>query len=313
VVSERIHDDEPDTSGQVVRSLLKAECPQWAQSPIEYLQTSGTDNAMWRVRVDHESDLVVRLPRRLGAAASVSFEAAVLRQVVQVSFGSGVVTPKLLHVGESHDVFPHRWTVLEWIDGIDAWASRSNLDARPLDALVGDLAHAVNVIGSLDPASARPRQSGSRGGPLLPLLDSLNGWLDAAAADAPKLVDVDAIRRLADEALEVVDEPVIEGFVHGDLIPGNLLVDEGRLTAIIDWGGAGRGDTAQDLAPAWAVLTVAERPAFKEAVGASDAAWLRGRTFELEHAVGGVLYYVPKQHPLGDVMARTLNRILTST
>ena len=168
------------------------------------------------------------------------------------------------------------------------------------------------MIGTLDVDNAPQRSPGSRGGPLLALLERLEGWLGSAEWNAAGLLDVAAVRRLAAEALEVVDEPVIEGFVHGDLIPGNLLVDEGRLAAIIDWGGAGWGDTAQDLAPAWAVLTTVERSAFKEAVGADDAAWIRGRTFELEHAVGGVLYYVPKQHPLGDVMSRTLERILAS-
>jgi hypothetical protein len=58
------------------------------------------------------------------------------------------------------------------------------------------------------------------------------------------------------------------------------------------------------------VLTGTDRATFREVLGADDAAWLRGRTFELEHAVGGVLYYLPRRHPLGDVMARTLERIL---
>jgi aminoglycoside phosphotransferase (APT) family kinase protein len=311
-VSERIHDDEPDTSGPVVTSLLEAECPQWAQSPIEYLKTSGTDNAMWRISVDDGPDMVIRLPRRPGAAAGVLHEAVVLQQIEQTSIGSTVNTPKLRHVGEPHDVFPHHWTVLEWIDGSDAWTLRHDMDGRLLDALATDLADAVNMIGTVAIDDVRRRSPGSRGGPLLALLERLEGWLQSAEWNAAALLDVAAVRRLAAEALEVVDEPVIEGFVHGDLIPGNLLVDEGRLTAIIDWGGAGWGDTAQDLAPAWAVLTSFERSAFKEAVGADDAAWIRGRTFELEHAVGGVLYYVPKQHPLGDVMSRTLERILTS-
>ncbi len=311
-MSERIHDDEPDTSEPVVTSLLQAECPQWAHSPIEYLATSGTDNAMWRVRVDDGPDLVVRLPRRAAAAAGVLCETAVLHQIEQTSIGSFVKTPKVRHVGEPHGVFPHHWSVLEWIDGNDAWALRHDLDGRRLDALAADLADAVTAIGAVDAHDARPRSPGSRGGPLRPLLERLDGWLDSSEWNAAGLLDVVAVRRLAAEALEVVDEPVIDGFVHGDLIPGNLLVEEGRLTAVIDWGGAGRGDTAQDLAPAWSVLTTSERSAFKEAVGADDAAWIRGRTFELEHAVGGVVYYAPRKHPLGDVMARTLERILDS-
>lgn len=117
------------------------------------------------------------------------------------------------------------------------------------------------------------------------------------------------MRRLAAEALDV-DDTVDTRFVHGDLIPGNLLVRSGRLSAIIDWGGAGHGDPAQDLAPAWSVLDRRSRNVFRLAVGADDATWVRARTIELEHAVGGVLYYVPRRHVLGEVMARTLRRIL---
>lgn len=96
------------------------------------------------------------------------------------------------------------------------------------------------------------------------------------------------------------------------MIPGNVLVAKNRLAAIIDWGGAGYGDAAQDYAPAWALLSGGARATFRKAVAADDAAWIRGRTFELEHAVGGILYYKPKRHPLGDVMERTLQRILTT-
>ena len=311
-MSERIHDDEPDTSESVARTLLQAECPKWARSPLDYLATSGTDNAMWRVRADDGPDLVVRLPRRPGSAANVLQETALLAQIERASIGAFVRTPKVRHVGQPHDVFAHHWSVLEWIDGADAWTLRKSLDGRRLDTLASDLAAAVTAIRGLSLVGTRSRNPGDRGGPLLPLLERLDRWLNAPALNAASLIDVSAVRRVAAEALDVADEPVTEGFVHGDLIPGNLLVDGDRLTAIIDWGGAGRGDLAQDFAPAWALLTVAERPAFRDAIGADDAEWIRGRTFELEHAVGGVLYYAPKRHPLGDVMARTLERILSS-
>lgn len=312
VVSERIHDDEPDTSESVVRALLRAELPQWAESPIEYLATSGTDNAMWRIRVNDGPDVVARLPRRPAAAAGVLRETSVLRQLRETELGSVVQTPRVRHVGGPHERFPHHWSVLEWIDGADAWTARSDLDRRPLTDLASDLAEAVVAIGRSDIDGGPERLPGSRGGPLGPLLERLDAWLTAPQWNAANLIDVAAVRRLASEALEVVDEPISRGCVHGDLIPGNLLVDQGRLTSIIDWGGAGRGDLAQDLAPAWAVLTGADRAFFREAVGPGEAAWIRGRTFELEHAVGGVLYYVPKRHPLGDVMTRTLERILSS-
>ena len=99
--------------------------------------------------------------------------------------------------------------------------------------------------------------------------------------------------------------------LHGDLLPGNLLVDaHGRLGAIIDWGGAGIGDPAEDLAPAWSVFDERARAAFRAALEPDDDTWARARAIELEHALGGVLYYRPRHHPLGDVMTRTLDRIL---
>lgn len=312
-MSERIHDDEPDTSESVVRTLLEAECAQLARAPVEYLKTSGTDNAMWRVRLDDEPDVVVRLPRRPPAAAGVLEEMEVLRAIESEAISSLVTTPSVRHVGQPHEVFPYDWAVLEWIDGTDAWAARAQLDGLPLHALAEDLAGAVVTIGAANIGDVRPRPPGARGGPMRPLLERLDWHLTSPEWNAPSLVDVAAVRRLADQALEVADEPVESTFVHGDLIPGNLLVEEGRLAAIIDWGGAGSGDPAQDLAPAWAVLTASERDTFRTAVGAQEAAWIRGRTFELEHAVGGVLYYVPKQHPLGEVMARTLERILADS
>ncbi len=307
-MAERIHDDEPDTSGSTVRALLGAERPEWAALPMEYVRSSGTDNAMWRLRTDTGSDLVVRLPRRPHAAGAVEREMRLLAALTASSLPSVVRTPRVRHVGEPHEVFPHRWSVLDWLPGTDVWAAR--LGMGDSDALAADLARAVVLIGGLTGLPAPQRGAGRRGGPIEPLVGTIQRWLDDPRWRAGDLIDVAAVRRMAAEALEVSAEPVAPGFTHGDLIPGNLLLVGGRLSSVIDWGGAGYGDRAQDLAPAWAVLEGRSRAVFREAVGADEAGWIRGRTFELEHAVGGVLYYVPRRHPLGDVMARTLDRIL---
>ena len=142
------------------------------------------------------------------------------------------------------------------------------------------------------------------------MLRRLDWWLDDPRWNASDLIDVSSVRRRAAESAEVGGEPVAAGFVHGDLIPGNLLTDGSRLSAIIDWGSAGYGDPAQDLAPAWAVFDPRSRRVFRDAIEVDDATWLRARVFELEHAVGGVLYYTPRRHPLADVMTHTLHRIL---
>lgn len=312
VVAHRIHEDEPETTEPVVRTLLEAECPHWSGLPVAYLQSSGTDNAMWRVLVGGAEDVVVRLPRRPRAAEHVVAEAELLRELSATRLVSVLSIPTVLHVGQPHEVFPHRWSVFGWVEGSDAWTARAELGDE-LEGLSDDLGRAVLAIRELPGGLPAPvRRPGERGGPMEPLVGRLERWLDDPRWRAPELIDVDRVRHLALEALGVPGS-VAPSFVHGDLIPGNLLVRSGRLAAILDWGGAGYGDPAQDLAPAWSVLGPAGRRRFREIVGADDAAWVRGRTIELEHAVGGVLYYVARGHALGDVMARTLSRILGDT
>ena len=131
-------------------------------------------------------------------------------------------------------------------------------------------------------------------------------WLERADA----LIDVRAVTRLWEECLEGAADEVEPALVHGDLIPGNLLLANGRLTAVIDWGGLGAGDPAQDLDPAWSVLDAAGAAAFREALDVDEQSWLRGRGFTLEHAIGGVVSTAAR-HPLGDVMQRTLDRLLS--
>lgn len=111
--------------------------------------------------------------------------------------------------------------------------------------------------------------------------------------------------------MEGADDDVQPVLLHGDLIPGNLLVADGRLTSILDWGGLGAGDPAQDLDPAWAVLDEAGAVALREDLGVDGATWLRARGFALEQALGGVVHYTPNRHPLGAVMQRTLDRLLS--
>lgn len=308
-VSDLIHDDEPDTSEATVRALLATQCPEWANLALTHLRTSGTDNAMWRVNVPSGEDVVVRLPRRPGAAANVEMEVGVLQTIVDSPLAAVIDTPGVRYVGMPDEVFPHRWIVLGWLDGDDAWTARETLGGAQ-ETLAIDLAAAVLAIGTLADMPVSHREPGDRGGPIEPLLQRLDWWLDDPMWHANDLIDVAAVRRCAAQTLEVSYDDVDVRFVHGDLIPGNLLLVSNRLRSIIDWGSAAYADPAQDLGAAWALFDAGTRPAFREAVGADEETWLRARAFELQQAVGGVLYYTPRRHSLGDVMARTLQRIL---
>ncbi len=313
---DRLHADEVDTSEVVVRSLLASQCPSWAQHPLSPLANTGTSNSLWRIRRDEQADLVVRLPRTSGLERGIRSEHRLLPALADAELEHAFDVPILAYEGTPDDTFPLHWSVLQWVEGDDLWSVRNDPDLDE-HQLASELARTVQVIGLLKGLPAPDRQPGDRGGPLLPLIERLDRWLDdprfGTGIKADGLIDTVAVRRSAAQSAEVAGDVPVIGFVHGDLLPGNLLTKTGSLSAVIDWGGAGHGDQAEDLLPAWAILGPEAGKTFRSLLEIDDATWLRSRAFALEQAVGGVLYYGPKRHPLGDIMARTLDRILTES
>ena len=227
--------------------------------------------------------------------------------------GLPVAVPEVVHAGGSSQGYPYRWAILRWLDGVDAWQARHHENWFGPD-LGRELAAVVGHLRRMPITDLPPREPGQRGGRLPALDGQLRRWLEHAAG----LIDVSAVTRVWEECLAAATDDnatddIAPAVVHGDLIPGNLLVADARLTAVIDWGLVGAADPAQDLEPAWSVLDAAGAAAFREALDVDERSWARGRGFALEHAVGAVVSYKPRRHPLGDVMQRTLDRLLSRT
>lgn len=292
-----LHDDEQDTSGEVARTLLRRQAPALAGLPLTPLSNTGCDNTLYKLG----SDLVVRLPRFLDAARRLGVELDWLPRLTDLP----VAVPSVAYAGSPGEVFPFRWAVLRWLDGVDAWGARHQHGWFGPE-LGLDLAAVVQQLRVSPVVDAPGRGPGERGGPLRLLEDRMHWWL----GQADGLVDARAVLRLWDQCLEGADDSVAPVLLHGDLIPGNLVLAGGRLTGVLDWGCLGAGDPAQDLGPAWSVLDEAGAATFREALDVDDASWLRARGFVLEQAIGGIIHYAPRQHPLGAVMQRTLERLL---
>lgn len=296
-MTRRLHDDEPDTSPQVVRALLQAQIPELAALSLDRLRNTGSDNSLYRLG----GHFVVRLPRIAGAAARLDVELSWLPRLATLP----VAVPEIVHAGVALGAYPYRWSVLRWLDGVDAWDVRHH--ERWFGPRLGnDLAAVVAHLRAMAIEDAPLRRPGERGGPLRALDERVRWWLVRANG----LVDARAVTRLWEECLEGAADDVTPVLVHGDLIPGNLLMADGRLTAVLDWGAFGAGDPAQDLNPTWSVLDTVGAAAFREALDVDESSWLRARGFALEQAIGGVIYYTPRQHSLAEVMQRTLDRLL---
>jgi aminoglycoside phosphotransferase (APT) family kinase protein len=130
-----------------------------------------------------------------------------------------------------------------------------------------------------------------RGGPVA----SLDAQTPAAIGELRGIpqegVDCDAAAAVWDEALRAPgwDGPPV--WLHADLMPGNLPVDDGRLTSVIDFGCLGVGDPAGDLFPAWNLPPSDARQAFRGAPGVDDTTWVRGRGRTLSQAVIALPYH----------------------
>jgi len=99
-------------------------------------------------------------------------------------------------------------------------------------------------------------------------------------------------------------------WIHGDLLRPNLIVHDGRLEAVIDYGSIGVGDPATDLIAAWAVFGPTGRAAYREALRSDDATWARGRGIALHQAAMIIPYYAETNPAFVALARRTIEQII---
>ncbi|WP_042391298.1 aminoglycoside phosphotransferase family protein [Streptacidiphilus melanogenes] len=290
----QMHADEADTGVPLVRRLIAEQFPQWARLPVELVDRDGTSNAMFRLG----DDMVVRLPRIAGAAEDVQKEHTWLpRLAPQLP----VAIPVPLGQGGPGAGYPWSWSVYGWLDGANPVVGRRPPgDDSPL---AEDLAAFTKALRAIDP----------EGGPAAYRSEPLaarDAATRRAVAALDGVIDADTVEAVWEDALGVPewDGPAV--WIHADLQPGNLLVSEGRLTGVIDFGCLGLGDPAVDFMPAWYVLPGAARPVFRAAVGADEASWARARGWALSVALMELQYYRDTNPVMTAVAGHVLKEIL---
>ncbi|MEM9174558.1 MAG: aminoglycoside phosphotransferase family protein [Myxococcota bacterium] len=223
---------EVDIDTALVRRLLGAQHPDLADRPLAPVG-EGWDNAMFRLG----ETLVVRLPRRARAAELVRHEARVLETLAP---RLPIPIPTPVRTGEPTDDYPWPWNVVPWFEGEEAAAS------PPPD---GDAPRFVAFLQALHvPAPAEAPENAFRG---VPLVDRAEVVEKAFAALRP---DTRVVTPAIETAwADAVAAPIAETdvWLHGDLHGRNVLVRDGRVAAVIDWGDVTSGDPACDLAALW--------------------------------------------------------------
>jgi aminoglycoside phosphotransferase (APT) family kinase protein len=261
----------------LVRRLIAGQFPQWAGLALRRLRSGGPVNAMYRLG----DDLVVRLPLVQGGVSDVAMERTWLPRLAPLL---PTAIPEVRGAGEPAEGYPWPWSVYGWLAGQTPEPGALSEPAR----LAEDLAAFVAAMRGITLPGA---PQAHRGGPVASLDTPTRAAIEELRGIPQEGIDCDAAVAVWEEALRAPgwDGPPV--WLHADLMPGNLLVDGGRLSAVIDFGCVGAGDPACDLFPAWNLLPASSREVFREALGADDAAWCRGRGRTLSQALIALPYY----------------------
>jgi aminoglycoside phosphotransferase (APT) family kinase protein len=260
-----------DITPAVAARLVAAQFPQWADLPIVPVALDGWDNTTFRLG----TKLSVRLPSADAYVAQIEKEH---RWLPFLARRLPLRIPEPVALGEPDSGFPRPWSIYRWIDGDHATVDR----IANLTTFAGDLAGFLAALYAID----------ASGGPLAGAHSFFRGgqvatW-DAQSRESIELLadDIDA-----EVATEVWDAALASTWdrspvwVHGDVVGSNLLVADGRLRAVIDFGCTAVGDPACDLVMAWTFFTGESRDVFQGGLPFDEATWARGRGWALWKAL----------------------------
>ena len=258
----------------LVRRLVAAQHPRWADLPVTPVPRDGWDNRTYRLG----DELAVRLPTAAGYVPAVEKEHTWLPHLAP---HLPLPVPEPVALGGPGEGYPYPWSVRRWLPGSPADAGRVDDEQR----FAADLAAFLRALWSTDPVGgpAAGDHSFHRGADPA----YYDAETRACLARAGGLVEVGAATAVWETALASPYDGAPRWF-HGDVAVGNLLVDGGRLVGVIDFGTSGVGDPACDLVIAWTFLRGRARETFREAVDLDDAAWARARGWALWKSLLGL-------------------------
>ena len=264
---------EDEITADVAARLVAPQFPQWAGLPVTPVALNGYDNTTFRLG----NELSLRFPR----ASCVPQVAKEHRWLPVLARQLPLPVPEPVAAGSPGAGFPRPWSVYRWIAGEPANVARVDDLAAFASGLAGFLAalHAIDASGGPPPGA----HNFFRGGPLATWDGQTRELIRLAADD----IDAAAAARVWDTALSSTREqaPV---WVHGDLAASNMLVADGVLHAVIDFGGLAVGDPAYDLVMEWEFFAGDSAAAFRCGLPLDEATWARGRGWALWKALASI-------------------------
>jgi len=289
-VQNALHDDELTISPELVRALVDDQFPQYANLAINPLGATGSTNRLFRLG----NALLVRLPRQPHSGKGISKER---RWLPTLRTHLPVEVPEIVELGQPGAGYSEHWSIARWLEGElpPVWQPGEPADEGRM-TLAEQLAEFIRALQSVEiPEEAHNDDAlrAYRGQPLAEYDAAFQRTLEHCRSIVGIDLDFRAARAVWSEALELPGAGISSRtrWYHSDLVAENLLLRDGRLSAVLDFGGLAIGDPSIDLHGAWELFDPPARQVFRQALEADDAQWLRGRAWALAIALGALSYY----------------------
>ncbi len=290
----KMHIDEIDIDESLVLRLISDQFPQFNGLPIEKVLSAGTNNALYRLG----NDMLVRMPRIPGATAQVDREHTWLPRIAPL-LPLAIPLPIVKRIPSGS--YPWHWSIYRWLEGENATIENitdPHHAAKELSQFIASLQQIDTTDG--------PSPGFGRGGSLI--------LRDYATRDAIKklsdIYDTDILLTAWEKVLWIPEWSGRPVWIHGDIHAGNLLSQQGKLSAVIDFGSIGVVDPAGDLIVAWNLFSSTTRTTFQSALQVDETTWKRGRGWALSIGLIALSYYQNTNPMLAITSRYTIDEIL---
>jgi aminoglycoside phosphotransferase (APT) family kinase protein len=289
-VEDRLHEDELPISVDLVRALVDDQFPHYANLPLTALDVSGSTNRLFRLG----DELLVRLPRQPQGGGGIGKEQ---RWLPRLRDRLPVEIPEIVALGRARHDYPVPWSITRWLYGElpTVWQPGAPVDPSRTK-LAEELASFISALQRVEvPEDAIAGESlrAYRGRPLGEFDRQFRLNLEQCRRLPGLELDLQAAETIWTEALELpgAQHTTADRWYHSDLVAENLLLRDGALSAVLDFGGLAIGDPTIDLHGAWELFDPPAREVFRKTLNVDEATWLRGRAWALAIALGALPYY----------------------
>lgn len=290
-----MHDNELSVTTELVNRLISEQFPEWKDLPLHPVPSAGTDNALFNLG----NEMVVRLPRIDWALGAIEKEQRWLPCIAPY-LSARIPVPVAL--GAPNFEYPHKWSIYKWLGGENPILG----NIQDPNSLSIDLANFIRDLQRIDIEGA---PLSNRGVPLVERDADTRSAL-AALVSHKESFDLSEVLEAWEFALKLGPEAEPPVWIHGDLTPGNILVNDGKLSEIIDFGSLGTGDPFADLIVAWNLLPSSSRELFRSQMQVSDSTWKRGRGLALSVALIQLPYYAESNPEVAKNARYVINEVL---